>query len=104
MIIGRKHEKSLLDKVFLSKESEFIVVYGRRRVGKTYLIREFFGKQKCVFLHATGIYLARLKTQLQRFTEGLSTTFFDGAPLNIESWEEGFKLLQQQIAKHTNKK
>lgn len=104
MIIGRKSEKSRLNKAFLSKESEFIVVYGRRRVGKTYLIREFFCSKKCFFLHATGAYLEKLKVQLQRFAEGLSETFFDGAPLSIASWDAAFNLLQQQVKKHSNKK
>ncbi len=35
IIIGRKEEKDKLNKEFLSKTSEFIVIYGRRSVGKT---------------------------------------------------------------------
>jgi AAA+ ATPase superfamily predicted ATPase len=34
-IIGREHEKALLERNLSSKEAEFIAVYGRRRVGKT---------------------------------------------------------------------
>ena len=53
MIIGREKEQrellSLLDK----EESQFCAVYGRRRVGKTYLIRETFNYQFC-FQH-TGV-------------------------------------------------
>ena len=56
MIVGRKKEKKLLNKAYDSKESEFIVVYGRRRIGKTYLIRAFFAKKRCLFSHATGIF------------------------------------------------
>ena len=41
-IIGRKAEKELLDRIFQSKKSEFVAVYGRRRVGKSYLVNEFF--------------------------------------------------------------
>jgi len=39
---GRKNEKERLLKYALSDESEFVAVYGRRRVGKTYLIRQTF--------------------------------------------------------------
>ncbi|HVE44047.1 MAG TPA: ATP-binding protein [Gammaproteobacteria bacterium] len=55
MIIGRVKELKLLDKIYNSQEAEFLVVYGRRRVGKTYLIREYFTSQKCKLLHATGL-------------------------------------------------
>jgi len=42
MIIGRKREQEILQNCLVSDKSEFIVLYGRRRVGKTYLVREFF--------------------------------------------------------------
>ena len=41
-IIGRTAEKELLDRIFQSNKSEFVAVYGRRRVGKSYLVNEFF--------------------------------------------------------------
>lgn len=44
-IIGRNKEIKILQELLNSPESEFLVVYGRRRVGKTFLIREFFKKQ-----------------------------------------------------------
>lgn len=43
-VIGRKDEQERFGKALTSAESEFIAVYGRRRVGKTFLIREFFGE------------------------------------------------------------
>lgn len=41
-IIGRIREKDILSSCLSSKRPEFVVVYGRRRVGKTFLIKEFF--------------------------------------------------------------
>ncbi len=41
-IIGRKYEQALLNDLYKSKKAEFVVVYGRRRIGKTFLIREMF--------------------------------------------------------------
>ena len=57
MIIGRENEQRLLEELFESKESEFVAVYGRRRVGKTYLIRETFN-YRFSFYHI-GIRLQR---------------------------------------------
>lgn len=104
MITGRTQEKQRLNNIFSSKESEFLVVYGRRRVGKTYLIREFFQQKKCVFFHATGSYKEKLSIQLERFVETLSKTFLDNVPLKITSWEEAFRLLHQQILKYSSQK
>lgn len=42
-VIGRKSEKATLKKYIESDKAEFIAVYGRRRVGKTFLIRQMFG-------------------------------------------------------------
>ena len=42
VIIGRKKEILKLGSITESKKSEFLAVYGRRRVGKTFLIREYF--------------------------------------------------------------
>ena len=41
MIIGRHKQKAILTRISESQQAEFIVVYGRRRVGKTYLIESF---------------------------------------------------------------
>ncbi len=46
IFIGRKQEKELLQNSMQSLESELVVVVGRRRVGKTYLVRSFYGPQK----------------------------------------------------------
>ena len=105
MIIGRHKEKKQLEKAYKSKESEFIVVYGRRRVGKTYLIREFFSGKEDLFIQVTGVDKGGLKTQLAKFTEAISKTFFNDAPLEIpSSWDNAFKLLDKQITTNQRKK
>ena len=47
-LIGRQKEKALIDKLLSSKKAEFVAVYGRRRVGKTFLIRQYL-KNEMVF-------------------------------------------------------
>jgi len=48
-IIGRIREQKLLKEAFNSSNAELIAVYGRRRIGKTYLIKTFFDQEKCYF-------------------------------------------------------
>ena len=43
MLIAREKEKTILQDALKTSDSQFIAVYGRRRVGKTYLIRQTFG-------------------------------------------------------------
>ncbi|TBO42228.1 ATP-binding protein [Pedobacter kyonggii] len=44
-IIGREEEKAKLKDTLTSKAAELVAIYGRRRVGKTFLIRQFYSKQ-----------------------------------------------------------
>ena len=52
-IIGRKREQEELMRIFHRKSAQFVAIYGRRRVGKTYLVRELF-KDDFAFYH-TGV-------------------------------------------------
>lgn len=49
MFIGRKHELATLDKLYQSDKFEFVVIYGRRRVGKTALISHFIKNKKAIY-------------------------------------------------------
>ena len=51
MIIGRHKEKEKMIRAYQSEYSQFVTVYGRRRVGKTFFVRETFG-YKFTFEHA----------------------------------------------------
>ncbi len=53
MIIGRKREIAELERLYDSRNAEFVAVYGRRRVGKTFLVNETFG-DRITFRH-TGL-------------------------------------------------
>lgn len=106
MLIGRKKEQALLEKVFFSKESEFITLYGRIRVGKTFLIREYFSNRRCLYFQATGLQNGKLHQQLENFTKSLSACFFENIPLETpNSWTKAFELLHKQIlSKNKNQK
>ena len=65
MLTGRKKEIGVLNDMLQSESSELIAVYGRRRVGKTFLIRETY-KTNIVF-EITGYYKGSMRDQLRNF-------------------------------------
>jgi len=90
-IIGRKKEIKQLEKVKNSRKSEFVVVYGRRRVGKTFLVREHFNYT--FDFQLTGLANANTKQQLINFQVSLqrqSNLTIDQIPKN---WFSAFQLL-----------
>ena len=91
MLIGRVKEKETLLSALKSDQSEFIAVYGRRRVGKTFLIREAYG-YKFSFDH-TGILDAPLREQLSEFRESLYRAGMKSKALP-KTWNEAFHLLE----------
>lgn len=68
-IIGRNEEKKTLNELLHSKRPEFVAVYGRRRVGKTYLIKEFFGEK--FSFYTTGVNGKATKAQLKAFRQSM---------------------------------
>lgn len=96
-ILGREYEKQELERLLKSGESEFIAIYGRRRVGKTFLISEFY-KNKGIYFEATGQKNAKMPTQLENFADSLSETFRNGhAMVPPRTWREAFNLLKNEI-------
>ena len=65
-LVGRREEIRLLDRLYKSQEAEFLAIYGRRRVGKTYLITQYF-KDRGIFFEITGSYNATEKEQIKNF-------------------------------------
>ncbi len=94
MLIGREKEIAALRNAMESDKSEFIAVYGRRRVGKTFLIRETFG-YGFLFQHA-GIYRGRRGEQLYAFSASLKDA---GYPVSRrpENWLEAFEMLKDLV-------
>lgn len=101
MIIGRKEEQKTLLSAAQSEYSELIAVYGRRRVGKTFLIRETFG-YKFTFQH-TGLANGRIKDQLFSFAISLRDAGYDDCP-TPQSWLEAFSLLSHFLKNSTDEK
>ena len=68
-IIGRKREIDALTMCVDSQKPEFVVIYGRRRVGKTYLVKEYFNNQ--FSFYATGLSEEKTNGQLKAFNKSL---------------------------------
>lgn len=94
MIIGRKSEQKELLEAANSEYSKFVAVYGRRRVGKTFLIRETFN-YSFTFQH-TGLAHGKMKDQLLNFRTSLQTA--SGKKYNqFKSWYEAFFALEEWL-------
>lgn len=102
MIIGRKEEKKELGRAYESANSEFVAVYGRRRIGKTYLIREFF--QNRFSFQYTGIWNVSNKEQLVEFFTSLKKQGLSESLEAPKNWFEAFHLLENLIEKSKTKK
>lgn len=98
-LICRKNEQNELEDIFSSKKAEFVLVYGRRRVGKTFLIKQFFqNKKQSLFFYVTGVRDGLLQEQLGEFTKAIGEVFYGGATLAVpDSWMKVFEELHKAI-------
>jgi uncharacterized protein len=94
-IIGRFEEKIDLARVLETPEAELVAVYGRRRIGKTYLIRAFFSKQ--IIFEFTGVHNASLKDQLKNFSEALTDATGSLPLAKPANWRDAFSMLKDYL-------
>lgn len=93
-IVGREAEKRILQGRLISGEAEMIAILGRRRVGKTFLIRNFY--EKYLVFELTGIHEASLETQLLNFSKALQQA--TGSPIPSAAppnWIQAFSFLTE---------
>jgi len=99
-IIGRHREQELLKCLFKTKKAEFIAIYGRRRIGKTFLIKNLTESFPCVFFHVTGLQKGSAKEQLEEFAKQVGETFYQGASIKLRTrWRDAFEDLTLAISK-----
>ena len=102
-LAGRKDEIEILETCIKSDSSEFIAMYGRRRIGKTYLLRQVF-KPNIIF-EASGIHENEMPQQLESFwfvlLEQMPALQFTSPP---NTWLQAFALLKKYILSLKGKK
>lgn len=98
-MIGRVKEVEILYNACNATESKLIAVYGRRRIGKTYLINHIFTKnnQDCLFFRFTGSYMLDSSIQKDNFVESIYDWFKVEPKNHIENWMQGFNFLKRTI-------
>ena len=94
-IIGREKEQNLLKTLCDKQEAQLISIYGRRRVGKTYLVKCFFNNDFDFFF--TGSYNVSTPVQLSLFSNALQQYSHTPQPI-FKSWFEAFSALQSYLS------
>jgi uncharacterized protein len=93
-LLGRIKEQERLETIVKSKKSEFVALFGRRRVGKTFLIKEFFHYKFSFYI--TGLANADTHQQLFNFDTELSKQ----SPLVFESPSKNWLIAFQRLIQH----
>ncbi len=100
-IFAREKEIKILGKIYQSNHPEFLAIYGRRRIGKTFLIRQFF-KKKGLYFELTGIKNGSLRQQLRNFSIEFARVFGKQPTNPPTNWLEAFNQLRVAIEQLTS--
>lgn len=103
-IAGRTDEVQKMQRLLQSKDSEFLAIYGRRRIGKTYLIRQVY--QQHIVFECSGLHQRDMAQQLENFWFALVENHIGEKPSLPKTWLQAFAQLKLHIAqlKTTQKK
>lgn len=98
-MIGRIKELEILSHACETEQSKLIAVYGRRRIGKTYLINHMFSehKKECYFFRFTGSYMLDSLVQKDNFIEAIYDWFKVEPTKTIDNWMDAFNFLKRTI-------
>ena len=95
-IIGRETEIQLLRDILTSRQAELVAMYGRRRVGKTYLIRTVFEKE--LLFEFAGLNGEPLAKQLENFSSVMTDVFRLPAEIAVpRNWLQAFRVLKNLL-------
>ncbi len=98
-VYGRQVAKEALDKYYRSDQSEFVAVFGRRRVGKTFLVREYLEDE--IVFQFSGMANSTTGAQLQHFSQTLAR-YTNTSPQKPSNWLDAFFQLERYIEQMTS--
>jgi uncharacterized protein len=102
-ITGREEEKAMLDEVTNAPAAALMAVYGRRRVGKTYLVRTYLQKQMA--FEFSGIHNVTTEVQLENFIKKIAADLNNNIALPVPpNWFNAFDILAALLTKKLRKK
>lgn len=98
-MIGRKKELELLNSLCEEDKSKLVVIHGRRRIGKTYLVDYMFQTHRndCLFFKFTGSVDQDSSVQKDYFIEAIYDWFKAEPTKPIAKWHEAFIFLKRTI-------
>lgn len=93
LFVGREREMALLNEYLSSDQSEFVAVYGRRRIGKTFLIQQVIGNDYAFY--ASGMNQVNMRMQIDNFTAPIRKI---NPKLPVaKSWLDAFMYLENYL-------
>ena len=98
MMFGRKDELAYLNELYESNTFEFLIMYGRRRVGKTTILQEFAMNTNAIF------FPAREKNDslnLEDFSKAIQFHFDHSFIASFKSWEDAFEYIGHKVTDRT---
>jgi type II secretory pathway predicted ATPase ExeA len=102
-IIGRAEEKQVLDDIIANDKADLVAVYGRRRIGKTYLVRTYLKNQ--IVLEYSGIHNVDTGVQLASYCQTLAAQLNNNIALPVVAdWFAAFDLTKQLLQKKARRK
>ena len=105
MFVGRKKELGLLEEAYRSPRGELVVIYGRRRIGKSSLVSQF-AKGKPHFHPFEAIEGEQTAAQINHFTETLKKQLNDPLldSIDFKTWDRAFAYMTEKLFKKKNGK
>lgn len=94
-LIGRERECEELRWAMESNRSELVILYGRRRIGKTFLVRKFF--DDTYSFHFVGAHKQKKDIQLQNFRDALVRYSGNSELPRLEDWHQAFGCLETYL-------
>jgi AAA+ ATPase superfamily predicted ATPase len=98
IIIGREEEKGILNGLLDDSGAQLLAIYGRRRIGKTYLVKTFFSDQ--LVFDCSGEANGLLATQLENFSVRLAEYSGIKKMETPATWQAAFRLLEESLTKN----